>query len=162
MTPSPQSERWVGRNSARHASRGAAMMEYVLIAVVLGVGVLFVLSRFGGSIGGRWNEASKRVEGTTATGGGSADGSAGIEANSAQGAGGGSGVGQGTRSAATGQPEEEPTPGSPRPSDGKVRVGNFAFDFQTVVWLAVLIIVTAVLIVVQIFAAARKKPKTKV
>jgi len=157
MTPSPQSERWVGRNSARHASRGAAMMEYVLIAVVLGVAVLFVLSRFSGSVGGRWNEASKRVEGTTATGGGSAGGEADSGPGSSAGA-----VGQGARSAPAGQPEEEPTPGLPPAKDGKVRVGNFDVAFSTIVWLAVLIVVAAVLIMVQIFAAARRKPKPKV
>ena len=129
------------------------MMEYVLIAVVIGAGILFVLSRFSGSVGGRWNEASKRVESTTSTGGGSKD----AETNAGQGTSAGGG-GQGSHAAPAGQPEEEPTPGLPA-SKGKVRVGNLEFDFSTIIWLAVLIIVAAMLIIVQIFATARKKPK---
>jgi Flp pilus assembly pilin Flp len=129
------------------------MMEYILIAVVIGACTLFVLFRFGGSIGGRWNEASNRVESTTSTGSGSKDG----ETSAGQGTSAGGG-GQGSHAAPAGQPEEEPTPGLPA-SKGKVRVGNLEFDFSTIIWLAVLIIVAAMLIIVQIFATARKKPK---
>src|SRR5438874_1523664 len=97
------------------SEKGQGMMEYVLIAivvgliaVVIGAGILFVLSRFGGSVGGRWNEASKRVESTTSTGGGSKD----AETNAGQGTSAGGG-GQGSHAAPAGQPEEEPTPGLP-------------------------------------------------
>jgi|ERR1041385_9241384 Flp pilus assembly pilin Flp len=134
------------------------MMEYVLIAVVVGATILFVLARFSGSIGGRWNEASKRVDSTTSTRRGSPDADTGAAQGTSAGGGGQGSSGQGPSAAPAGQPEEEPTPGLPA-SKGKVRVGNLEIDFSTIIWLAVLIIVAAVLIIVQIFAAARRKPK---
>ena len=69
-----------------------------------------------------------------------------------------------------GLPESIPNAGEPEPTplpsvatkDGKVRVGNFTLDLSTIIWLGLAVLVVTVLITVQLFRAAKAKPKVDV
>ena len=125
---------------------GTAMLEYVLIAIVVGLSALFFVYRFSGSVAHRWESASLQVD-------------------KAKGVGDGAGVAQVEGRVApaiegvdvAGEPT--PTEASP-PSDGRAHVGNFSFDFSTVLGLGLAVLVIAAIITVRMFSAAKAKPKT--
>ena len=59
-------------NRAMRDEKGQAMMEYVLIAIVIGLIVLFIAAKFGGSISKRFTAAQTTVDSTKITAGGEA------------------------------------------------------------------------------------------
>jgi hypothetical protein len=140
------------------------MLEYVLIAIVVVLAALFLIYRFAGSVAGRWSSSDDQVKNarvsaeaprtTTQTEGGQAEG----------------GGTAGRRVAGGGLPESIPNAGEPEPTplpsvatkDGKVRVGNFTLDLSTIIWLGLAVLVVTVLITVQLFRAAKAKPKVDV
>jgi Flp pilus assembly pilin Flp len=147
----------VVRDSGRR-QRGAATLEYVLIAIVVGLGVTFALYRFSGSVGGRFEQSERRVETATTSGE-----TSGVAEDTVGGASGETIGGATSGSATTPGDEPEPTPPpSSRRQDGKVAVGNFEIDFSMVIWIGVLFLIVIALIVMRVFAAAKAKPKVKV
>jgi hypothetical protein len=140
------------------------MLEYVLIAIVVILAALFLVYRFSGSVAGRWSSSADHVN--------KARVSAEAPRTAAEAEGQGEAGGIAGRSAGGGGiPENIPNAGEPEPTplesvaakDEKVRVGNFAFDFSTVIWLGLAVLVVAVVITVQMFRAAKKaKPKLDV
>lgn len=52
--------------------KGQGMMEYVLIAIVVGLIVLFIAAKFGGSLTNRFSAAKDTVDSTKITSGGEA------------------------------------------------------------------------------------------
>jgi Flp pilus assembly pilin Flp len=145
----------VGRGS-RQRQRGAATLEYVLIAIVAGLGVMFALYRFSGSVGGRFEQVGKINESAT-----SGD-STGLAEDTLGGGSGGTGGGVTSGGGTASADVPEPTPIPLRRQDGKARVGNFEVDFSLIIWIGVFFLIVVVLIVMRVFAAARKKPKVKV
>ena len=127
-------------------SRGSATTEYALIAVVIVAAILFVASRYGGSVRGRYDDASDHVGKTSI--------SRGLEeAALSEGASG---------SSASGGSSREVSQGAAAPSgvvrEGKVRVGALEFDLQTV---GVGILGMTGIIMIRLFKAAKPDPKKK-
>jgi len=151
-----------GRKQWRR-QRGAAMLEYVLLAIVVILAALFLAYRFSGSVAGRWSASSDQVK--TARVAAEAPHAAPQAEGQTEGGGAGGGSAQGG-----GGPDNIPSAGEPEPtpiasvagSDGKVRVGNFTFDFSTIIWLGLAVVVVAVMITMQMFRAAKAKPKVDV
>jgi Flp pilus assembly pilin Flp len=56
--------------------KGQGMMEYVLIAIVVGLIVLFIAAKFGGTLTNRFSAAKGTVDSTKITAGGEASPSA--------------------------------------------------------------------------------------
>jgi Flp pilus assembly pilin Flp len=54
------------------SEKGQGMMEYVLIAIVVGLIVLFIAAKFGGTLTNRFSAAKSTVDSTTITSGGEA------------------------------------------------------------------------------------------
>jgi Flp pilus assembly pilin Flp len=138
--------------------RGAATLEYVLIAIVAGLVVMFAFYRFGGSVGGRFAQSERRVDKAITSGetSGGAEDTIGGET-------GGTNGGATSGSATTPADASEPTPPpSLRRQDGKVAVGNFEVDFSMVIWIGLLFLIVIAFIVMRVFAAAKAKPKVKV
>lgn len=134
-------------------------MEYVLIAIVAGLVVLVALSRFSGSVSGRWQNASERVE--QAKAGGRASGET---ANFDPTSGGGPTVASSKAASASAATEDEaPTQRPVDPAmEGKVKVARFTIDISMLIWLGVLVVAVTAMIALRAFAAAKKKPKVKV
>jgi hypothetical protein len=141
------------------------MLEYVLIAIVVALAALFVIYRFSGSVAGRWSSSDDQMRNARVSA--EAPRTA-AQAESGQAEGGGM---AGRRGEGGGLPEGIPNAGEPEPTqlpsaatqDGKVRVGNFTFDFSTIIWLGLAVLVFTVIIMVQTFRAAKKaKPKVDV
>src|SRR5436853_233190 len=104
-------------NRSLRNQKGQGMMEYVLIAIVIGLIVLFVTYRFSGSLGSRFKSSRRQVDATRVDSGTNT---------------------QSQIVALEGRTDDrgEPTPAeAAAPSDGKMHVGNFAFDFTTVLWV---------------------------
>jgi Flp pilus assembly pilin Flp len=55
-----------------HSEKGQGMMEYVLIAIVVGLIVLFIAAKFGGTLTNRFKAASSTVDTTKIQSGGEA------------------------------------------------------------------------------------------
>ena len=124
------------------------MLEYVLIAIVVGMASLFLIYRFSGSLAGRWKSSAREVEGYRVGGGPQTVAKA---------------EGGGVPESLPGAAEGEPTPiGSSEPSDGKVHVGNFVFDFSTILWLGLAVLAIASVITMRLFSAAKAKPKADI
>ncbi len=148
-----------GGGVARGAGRrqmGAATLEYVFIAIVAGLGVMFALYRFSSSVGGRFEQAG-RIDKTTASGD-----SSGLAEDTVGGGSGGTGGGATSESGTASADVAEPTPIPIRRQDGKVQVGNFEVDFSLIIWIGAFFLIVVALIVMRVFAAAKKKPKVKV
>jgi hypothetical protein len=147
----------VVRESGRR-QRGVATLEYVLIAIVVGLGVTFALYRFSSSVGGRFQQSERRIDDAATSGEPSA-----VAEDTVDGASGGTSGGATGGSATTPADQREPTPlPSSRRQDGKVAVGNFEVDFSMLVWIGLLFLIVIALIVMRVFAAAKAKPKVKV
>jgi hypothetical protein len=136
----------VGRRGSGRDS-GVAMMEYVLIAIVVGLIALFAVYRFSASLGARWQSGSRQLERA------SIDSTPGAKA--------GSGIAVAEGQSAADRDERAPAE-APAPSDGKIHIGNFAFDFSTVLWLGIGFVAVTVAIVVRMLggAAMESKPKS--
>jgi hypothetical protein len=139
---------------SRQRQRGAATMEYVLIAIVAGLGVMFALYRFSSSVGGRFEQAGRIDKVTTS------DDLSGLTEDTAKG--GSGGTGSGAASGGTSADVPEPTPIPLRRQDGRVQVGNFEVDFSLIIWIGAFFLIIVLLIIMRVFAAAKKKPKVKV
>jgi Flp pilus assembly pilin Flp len=59
-----------------HNQKGQGMMEYVLIAIVVGLIVLFIAAKFGGTLTNRFSAAKSTVDSTKIVSGGEASPSA--------------------------------------------------------------------------------------
>src|SRR5262245_38923874 len=107
----------VARNAGRR-QRGAATLEYVLIAIVVGLGVTFALYRFSSAVGGRFEQSEQRIDKATTSGEAS-----GVAEDTIGGASGGTNGGVTSGSATTPADEPERTaPPSLRRQDGKIAV----------------------------------------
>jgi hypothetical protein len=122
------------------------MMEYVLIAIVVGLIALFVVYRFSGSLGARWKSGSRQLEKATIDSAADAKARSGIEVAEGQ--------------SAAGRTEPTPTEAA-EPSDGKIHIGNFAFDLSTVLWLGLGLVAVTVVIAVRILGAGAMESKPK-
>lgn len=139
------------------------MLEYVLIAIVVVLAALFLIYRFSGSVAGRWSSSDDQVR--------TARVAAEAPRTTVQGEGQTEGGGPaGRRVESGGLPENVPGAGEPEPTplpsvatkDGKVRVGNFTLDLSMIIWLGLTVVVVAVIIAMQLFRAAKAKPKVDV
>jgi hypothetical protein len=141
---------------AGRRQRGAATLEYVFIAIVVGLGVMFALYRFSSSVGGRFEQAGRIDKATTS-------GDVSSLAEDTVGGGSGGTAGGATSGGTTASADvAEPTPIPFRRQDGKVQVGNFEVDFSLVIWIGTFFLIVVALIVMRVFAASKKKPKVKV
>jgi len=141
------------------------MLEYVLIAIVVVLAALFLIYRFSGSVAGRWSSSDDQVR-TAARVSADAPRSTATQAEGQTASGGSAG----RRMESGGLPENVPVAGEPEPTplpsvatkDGKVRVGNFTLDLSTIIWLGLAVLALAVMITMQLFRAAKAKPKVDV
>jgi Flp pilus assembly pilin Flp len=59
-------------SNTMRSEKGQGMMEYVLIAIVVGLIVLFIAAKFGGALTNRFSAAKDTVDSTQITSGGEA------------------------------------------------------------------------------------------
>jgi Flp pilus assembly pilin Flp len=59
-------------SNTMRSEKGQGMMEYVLIAIVVGLIVLFIAAKFGGTLTNRFTAAKSTVDSTKITSGGEA------------------------------------------------------------------------------------------
>ena len=128
------------------AGQRGAMTEYALIAIVIGLGALFLASRYGGALGGRYEAAHRQVD-ATQTG----------EDTSAPGVSFGPTADQG----ASAQVEAKPFLTTDAKGNTRVDVGVAEFDLTTVIWLGFAVVVLGIVMTVQIFRAAKKEKKNQ-
>ena len=127
----------------RRLGERGSMTEYALIAIVVGITALFVLGRFGRTLGNRYSSASQGVE-TARLGERVTSDAADTSLQQPK-------IGKGEQQLHQTSGREEG--GGPR----QIGVGAVQFDLSTVIWLALAILVVATLMAVRIFKAAKKE-----
>jgi hypothetical protein len=129
-------------------------VEYVLVVVLVGLGVLFAMIRFGSAVRGRTETAESHVAALDASDRTAAeDGSVGSVSASAD------------SGAAPSDPsnKEAPSASAPsgvgRPGDGKVDVLGFRITMSTAIWLGILIVVVGALTIMRMTRGVKAASK---
>jgi Flp pilus assembly pilin Flp len=118
-------------------------VEYVLIVILIALGTIFVVGRFGGALRGKTRQATEQVERTGVGGGAQPEVAP---------------VGEGVAPAPVEVPDDAVVTAS-RVRPQEIAVMGLRLDLQTAIWLAVLVVVLGSLMVMQVAKGARKKPK---
>ena len=126
----------------RGSDERGSMTEYALIAIVIGITALFVLGRYGRTVGNRYSSATQHVEQVQPGQGITSDTSAPQEPALPE-----------------GERKTDPVRAYGQESGGpqKVGVGGVQFDLSTVIWLGIAVLVVGTAMMVRIFKAAAKK-----